>query len=158
MQVRLFNKEENRIVQAEEEQGEIQVKGPSIFNEYWNLPEVTAAEFEDGGWFKTGDIGVLSNEHPGMYKILGRSSVDIIKVRRQERLKTSSMLNMLHARPQSGGEKLSALDVERALLELDYITDAAVVGVPNEEWGQIVGRQLDSQKRTNDLSQRSAPS
>ncbi|GHJ85514.1 hypothetical protein NliqN6_1916 [Naganishia liquefaciens] len=116
--VRLFNKEENRLVEAEEEQGEIQVKGPGIFNEYWNLPEVTAAEFEDGEWFKTGDIGVLSKEHPGMYKIFGRSSVDIIK---------------------SGGEKLSALDVERALLELDYITDAAVVGVPNEEWGQIVG-------------------
>ncbi len=39
---------------------------------------------------------------------------------------------------QSGGEKLSALDIERSLLELEYITDTAVVGVPSEEWGQLV--------------------
>ncbi len=39
---------------------------------------------------------------------------------------------------QSGGEKLSAVDIERALLELDYITDAAVMGIPNEDWGQVV--------------------
>jgi malonyl-CoA/methylmalonyl-CoA synthetase len=91
VQVRLYNKEENRVVEAEGEQGEIQVKGPSIFNEYWNLPEVTAAEFEDGEWFKTGDVGVLSKEQPGMYKILGRSSVDIIKVSTGEALKSSSL-------------------------------------------------------------------
>ncbi|KAI5450739.1 hypothetical protein NCC49_002747 [Naganishia albida] len=118
VEVRLYNKDEARVIDAAEEQGEIQVRGPGIFNEYWNLPDVTAAEFEEGGWFKTGDVGVRSSEYPGMYRILGRSSVDIIK---------------------SGGEKLSALEVERALLELDYITDAAVVGVPDDEWGQIVG-------------------
>jgi malonyl-CoA/methylmalonyl-CoA synthetase len=91
VQVRLYNKEENRVVEAEGEQGEIQVKGPSIFNEYWNLPEVTAAEFEDGEWFKTGDVGVLSQEHSGMFKILGRSSVDIIKVRTGEALRSLSL-------------------------------------------------------------------
>jgi malonyl-CoA/methylmalonyl-CoA synthetase len=84
VQVRLFNKDENRVIDAEEEQGEIQVRGPGIFNEYWNLPEVTAGEFEEGGWFKTGDVGVRSKEYPEMYKILGRSSVDIIKVRTSE--------------------------------------------------------------------------
>lgn len=84
VQVRLYNKDENRAIDAEEEQGEIQVRGPGIFNEYWNLPEVTAGEFEDGGWFKTGDVGVRSKEYPEMYKILGRSSVDIIKVRTSE--------------------------------------------------------------------------
>lgn len=78
--MRLYNKDENRVVTAEDEQGEIQVKGPGIFNEYWNLPEVTAGEFEEGEWFKTGDVGVQSAEFPGMYKILGRNSVDFIKV------------------------------------------------------------------------------
>lgn len=117
VQVRLWDSDANELVEEYGREGEIQVKGPGIFNEYYNLPEATAKEF-DGDWFKTGDVGVRIKEQDGMYRVLGRKSVDIIK---------------------SGGEKLSALDIERALLELDYITDAAVVGIPNDEWGQIVG-------------------
>lgn len=138
VEVRLYNKDEARVIDAAEEQGEIQVRGPGIFNEYWNLPDVTEAEFEEGEWFKTGDVGVRSSEYPGMYRILGRSSVDIIKVSIVVQRTPVAKRCWLRAVKQSGGEKLSALEVERALLELDYITDAAVVGVPDDEWGQIV--------------------
>lgn len=113
------------------------MRGPGIFNEYYGLPEATTKEFEDGNWFKTGDVGLRSKQHRGMYKVLGRKSVDIIK---------------------SGGEKISALDIERELLELDYISDAAVVGIPDEDWGQVIGaivvsknKDLTLEKVRNDL-------
>ncbi len=78
--MRLWDAASSSIITAPETSGEIQVRGPGIFIEYWGLPKATASEF-DGAWFKTGDIGARSGEHEGMYKILGRSSVDIIKVR-----------------------------------------------------------------------------
>ncbi|MBV9775321.1 MAG: acyl-CoA synthetase, partial [Gemmatimonadetes bacterium] len=55
--------------------GEVEVRGPNVFLEYWRRPEATAASFRDG-WFRTGDVGVLED---GSYRLLGRSSVDIIK-------------------------------------------------------------------------------
>ncbi|MEX0842981.1 MAG: AMP-binding protein, partial [Gemmatimonadota bacterium] len=57
------------------EPGEIQVRGPTVFGEYWRRPEETEASFHDG-WFSTGDMAVVED---GAYRILGRSSVDIIK-------------------------------------------------------------------------------
>jgi len=98
--------------------GEIQVKGPNIFKHYYNRPEATAESFTDDGWFKTGDIAVLSN---GYYKILGRNSVDIIK---------------------SGGYKISALEIESELLKHPTIEQAGVVGIPDEEWGEVVAVAL----------------
>ncbi|MEY4986674.1 MAG: hypothetical protein RL567_453, partial [Bacteroidota bacterium] len=59
------------------EEGEIQVKGPTVFKEYWNKPESTAESFTEDGWFKTGDIAAI--DELGGYRILGRNSVDIIK-------------------------------------------------------------------------------
>ena len=97
--------------------GEIQVKGDSVFSEYWNKPEATANAFIDG-WFKTGDIAQLNEDS---YKILGRSSVDIIK---------------------SGGYKISALEIEEVLLSHPEIDECAVVGLPDEEWGEIVSAAL----------------
>lgn len=121
--------------------GEIQLRGPTVFREYWRNPEATAAEFvpsdDEGGapWFKTGDVAVrravdgeagkAAAEMPSqawtggdMYFILGRKSADIIK---------------------SGGEKVSALEVERELLSLPEVSEAAVVAVPSGKWGQKVG-------------------
>lgn len=92
----------------------------TIDHRYWNLPEATAKEFTSDGWFKTGDVAILSaldSDGKGQYKILGRNSADIIK---------------------SGGEKLSAIEIETAILELPGMKDCAVVGVPDEEWGQLV--------------------
>lgn len=97
--------------------GEIQVKGPNVFKEYWGKPEATQETFIDG-WFKTGDIAVLEG---GYYKILGRNSVDIIK---------------------SGGYKISALEIEEVLRKHPAIKDCGVVGIPDEEWGEIIGASL----------------
>lgn len=94
--------------------GEIQIKGPTVFSQYWERPEATAEAFTDDGWFRTGDTAVVEN---GRYRILGRSSVDILK---------------------SGGEKISALEIEDVLLRHDAVAEAAVVGIDDEEWGQRV--------------------
>ena len=97
--------------------GEIQVRGPSVFSEYWRHAEETRAAFADG-WFRTGDVAVMEG---GSYRILGRASVDIIK---------------------TGGEKVSALEVEEALREHPDVLDCAVVGVPDAEWGERVAAAL----------------
>jgi acyl-CoA synthetase (AMP-forming)/AMP-acid ligase II len=105
------------VTTADNEPGEIQVKGDNVFLEYWRKSEATAKEFTDDGFFKTGDIAVSDKSRQGAFFIQGRASVDIIK---------------------SGGYKISALDVERELLSLGVIDAAAVVGLDDEEWGQSV--------------------
>lgn len=96
------------------EPGEIIVKGEYVFQEYWNNPIATRKEFNGEGWFKTGDVAVIEE---GYFKILGRTSVDIIK---------------------SGGYKISALEIEEVLRIHPAVSDCAVVGVPNEEWGELI--------------------
>ncbi|XP_011751626.1 malonate--CoA ligase ACSF3, mitochondrial isoform X1 [Macaca nemestrina] len=98
----------------EEKEGELLVRGPSVFREYWNKPEETKSAFTLDGWFKTGDTVVFKD---GQYWIRGRTSVDIIK---------------------TGGYKVSALEVEWHLLAHPSITDVAVIGVPDMTWGQRV--------------------
>jgi malonyl-CoA/methylmalonyl-CoA synthetase len=67
------------------EPGEIQVKGANVFTGYWNDAAVTEKEHcvdQDGQrWFKTGDIGLRDTDEDGGFRVLGRNSVDIIKVR-----------------------------------------------------------------------------
>lgn len=144
VEARLVDVDSGEIIQPGEEvdangrerSGEIQLRGPTIFKEYWRNPEATAKEFvegEDGKgrWFKTGDVAVRvpvptagqnSAAQPWaqgpMYFIQGRKSADIIK---------------------TGGEKVSALEVERELLSLPEVAEAAVVAVPSGRWGQKVG-------------------
>ncbi len=91
--------------------GELQLKGAGVFSEYWQRPEATRASFTDG-WFHTGDIAAFED---GAYRLLGRSSVDIIK---------------------SGGDKISALEIEEVLRTHPAIGECAVVGVDDLEWGQ----------------------
>jgi malonyl-CoA/methylmalonyl-CoA synthetase len=93
--------------------GEIQVKGPGVFLEYWQNPEATAKAFQEE-WFRTGDFAVVENES---YRILGRLSVDIIK---------------------TGGYKVSALEIEEVLRTHPDIQECAVVGVDDPEWGERV--------------------
>ncbi|CVL06237.1 related to malonyl CoA synthetase [Fusarium mangiferae] len=109
--------------------GEIQLRGPTVFTGYWRNPEATAKEFTTDGWFKTGDIAIrrqVSESGLGRsgswakgpaYFIQGRRSADIIK---------------------TGGEKVSALEVEREILALPEVDECAVVGLPSEAWGQKV--------------------
>ncbi len=105
--------EHGNVIATEDEPGEIQARGPAIFSEYWNRPETTAASFDDG-WFRTGDMAVLQD---GYYRIMGRLSSDIIK---------------------SGAYKLSALEIEAVLVEHPAIRECAVIGVPDETWGELV--------------------
>jgi malonyl-CoA/methylmalonyl-CoA synthetase len=93
--------------------GEIEVRGPNLFLEYWRRPEATAAAFRNG-WFCTGDTAVVEE---GSYRILGRTSVDIIK---------------------TGGFKVSALEIEEALRINPAIAECAVVGVEDPEWGERI--------------------
>jgi len=93
--------------------GELEVRGPNVFLEYWRRPDATAAAFRDG-WFRTGDTAVVEQ---GAYRLLGRSSVDILK---------------------TGGYKVSALEIEEALREHPAIAECAVVGLPDAQWGDRV--------------------
>jgi len=97
-----------------DEPGEIIVKGKNVFQQYWRKPAATSETFTKDGWFKTGDIAIVEE---GYYKILGRSSVDIIK---------------------SGGYKISALEIEEVLRQSEMIEDCAVVGINDEEWGELI--------------------
>ena len=97
--------------------GEIEVRNPSVYREYWRRPEATQAAFRDG-WFRTGDIAVVEE---GFYRILGRNSVDILK---------------------TGGYKVSALEIEEAVREHPAVREVAVVGLPDPEWGELIGAAL----------------
>ncbi|KAI9592262.1 long-chain-fatty-acid-CoA ligase [Syncephalis fuscata] len=95
--------------------GEVQVRGPGLFKEYWRNPKATKEAWTDDFWFRTGDVGEWTAE--GGCRLLGRTSIDIIK---------------------SGGYKLSSLEIERVIIEHPDIQDCAVVGVDDETWGQRV--------------------
>ena len=112
VEVALFD-EDGKIIDSDDIPGEIRVKGENVFLEYWDNPRATEESFKDG-WFCTGDIAVRET---GYFRIMGRSSVDIIK---------------------SGGYKLSALEIEGTLLTHPKIQECAVVGMPDETWGEAV--------------------
>jgi len=99
---------------SEELSGDLQIRGSNVFKCYYGRDEATKKEFTEDGWFKTGDTAQFLEQS---FKILGRSSVDIIK---------------------SGGYKISALHVERLLLSHPDISDLAVVGLEDPVWGQKV--------------------
>ncbi|KAM5470554.1 hypothetical protein MferCBS49748_002370 [Microsporum ferrugineum] len=153
VEVRLFDLDKQEVIRPGEEidqdkrerVGEIQLRGPTIFKEYWQNEHATEESFTEdsdgkGRWFKTGDMAIrklvdgagqsTSNWAKGpLYFIQGRQSVDIIKV---------------------GGEKVSALEVERELLTLPQVLEAAVIGLQSEQWGQKVAAilVLDSKHST----------
>jgi malonyl-CoA/methylmalonyl-CoA synthetase len=97
--------------------GEIEVRGPSVFAEYWDKPDATREAFRDG-WFRTGDTAVVEN---GVYRILGRTNIEIFK---------------------TGGHKVSALEIEETLREHPAVAECAVVGVPDPEWGERVAAAI----------------
>jgi malonyl-CoA/methylmalonyl-CoA synthetase len=114
------------------ETGELLIRGPSVFPGYHRLPDATAASFTDG-WFRTGDT--VTRDEDGYFRILGRTSVDILK---------------------SGGYKLSALEIEEALREHPAILEVAVIGIPDESWGErvvacVVARPGRESECTTDL-------
>jgi malonyl-CoA/methylmalonyl-CoA synthetase len=98
--------------------GEIEVRGPQVFLEYWRRPDATREAFRDG-WFRTGD---LSRIEDGYYRILGRTSVDIIK---------------------TGGFKVSALEIEEELRQHPSVAECAVIGVNDPEWGERIAAAVE---------------
>jgi len=105
--------EDGAELEGEDNPGEIWLRGANVFSEYWRNPEATEDSFTDG-WFRTGDMAVRER---GYYRIMGRLSMDIIK---------------------SGGEKLSALEIEDVLLTHPDIAECAVIGAPDDTWGEAV--------------------
>jgi fatty-acyl-CoA synthase len=97
---------------ARGERGEILVRGPNNLLEYWNNPEATAAAIVDG-WFHTGDIGYQDDE--GFYYVVDRTK-DMIK---------------------SGSENIYPAELEAVLAECRDIAESAVVGRPDETWGEV---------------------
>jgi acyl-CoA synthetase (AMP-forming)/AMP-acid ligase II len=94
------------------EPGEIVLRGPKVFAGYWRNPEATAAAIRDG-WFHTGDIGRLDED--GYLFILDRKKDLII----------------------SGGENIASPEVERVLYEHSAVLECAVVGRPDDRWGEV---------------------
>ncbi|MFT4213911.1 MAG: long-chain fatty acid--CoA ligase [Microbacterium sp.] len=93
--------------------GEIEVRGPNVFLGYHGLPEATAAAFVDGGWFRSGDLGHLDDD--GYLYIADRLKDMII----------------------SGGENIYPAEIEDQLASIDGVTGSAVIGVPDEHWGEV---------------------
>ncbi len=92
--------------------GEIWVKGPNVIKEYWNRPDATASAFEQG-WFKSGDLGYFDDE--GFIFISDRLKDMII----------------------SGGENIYSAEVENIIMEFSEIAAVALVGIPDEKWGEV---------------------
>ncbi|MDX2954265.1 acyl-CoA synthetase [Streptomyces caniscabiei] len=96
------------------EPGEVVVRGPNVTAGYWNDPGATRAAFDDEGWFHSGDVGHLDED--GCLHIVDRLKDMII----------------------SGGENVYPAEVERVLAAMPGVVDVAVVGIPDEEWGETV--------------------
>ncbi len=109
--VRIVN-EDGRDV-ATGEIGEIWIRGPNVIPGYWQNPEATDAAF-GGGWFRTGDLGL--RDEAGLYYVVDRMKDVIIR----------------------GGENVYCAEVEAALLEHPRVRDAAVVGLPHQDYGEEV--------------------
>ncbi|WP_194396853.1 acyl-CoA synthetase [Microbacterium atlanticum] len=93
--------------------GEIEVAGPNVFLGYHGLPAETAAVFTDDGWYRSGDLGYLDPE--GYLYISDRLKDMII----------------------SGGENIYPAEVENLIADIEGISGVAVVGVPDERWGEV---------------------
>jgi len=94
--------------------GELLIRGECLFSGYWRDPEATAAAFAEGGWYRTGDIGMLTAD--GYLYILDRAKDMII----------------------SGGENIYPAEVEAVLARHPAVADVAVLGRPEPTWGEAV--------------------
>ena len=97
-----------------DERGEICIKGPNIMKGYWNRPEATANAIDEMGWFHSGDVGYIDEE--GYLYICDRLKDMVI----------------------TGGENVYPAEVESVLFEHPAITEVAVIGLPDEKWGEAV--------------------
>ena len=120
--------------------GGIQVRGPNVFSGYWRMPEKTAEEFTEDGWFRTGDVGQI--DAAGYVTIVGRSKDLVI----------------------SGGYNVVPAEIEGYLNEMPGVAESAVIGVPHPDFGEGVvavvvprpGAALDAEALTAALKGRIA--
>jgi fatty-acyl-CoA synthase len=110
LEIDIWNEEQRSLSAGEP--GEIVIRGPKVFKGYWRDPEATAAAFV-GGWFHTGDIGVRDED--GYLFIVDRLKDMIV----------------------SGGENIASSEIERVLYEHDAVLEVAVVGRPDDRWGEV---------------------
>ena len=94
------------------EMGEIWLRGPNLMTDYWGDPEATAGAFTEGGWFRTGDLGRVDRD--GYFVVEDRKTDMIV----------------------SGGENIYPAELERILAEAEDLAEFAVVGRPDETWGE----------------------
>jgi len=94
------------------EVGELVIRGPNLMKEYWNRPEATEEAFS-GGWFHTGDLARM-DEDGDLYIVERKKDMFI-----------------------SGGENVYPAEVENAIFELPQVSEAAVIGVKDEKWGEV---------------------
>ena len=95
------------------EPGELWLAGPTVFGGYLDAPEATAKSMAEGGWFRTGDV--LSRDDEGFYTVCGRQKEMFI----------------------SGGENVYPAEVEAAIYRVSGVAQVAVLGVPDERWGEV---------------------
>jgi fatty-acyl-CoA synthase len=111
VEIRARGDEDDFIPWDGESMGELEVRGPWVASSYYEAPE-GADKFTDDGWFKTGDIVTI--DQYGFIKITDRSK-DLIK---------------------SGGEWISSVELENALMSHEAVSQAAVIAIPHEKWDE----------------------
>lgn len=115
VQTRLVDDDGAEVAHDGETIGRLEVKSPTMFDGYLNRADATADAFTTDGWYRTGDVAVIDAD--GMHRIVGRESVDLIK---------------------SGGYRIGAGEIETILLGHAGVSEAAVVGVPDDDLGQRI--------------------
>jgi fatty-acyl-CoA synthase len=110
-EVRIVGADDELVPNDGETPGEVEIRGPTVIGEYFENPEASAAAMHDG-WLRTGDVGTLDSE--GWLRITDRAK-DVIK---------------------SGGEWISSVDLESALMAHPTVVEAAVIALPDERWSE----------------------
>ena len=113
VQLKVVREDGTEVAWDDREVGEIVVKGDSVTSGYWHLPEETAKALKDG-WLHTGDLAVVDSE--GYVNIVDRKKDMIV----------------------TGGENVYSTEVENVLYEHPAVLEAAVIGIPDEKWGEAV--------------------
>jgi len=112
LETRIADEAGNEVAQGEI--GEIEIRGPIVMAGYWNRPEATAETIRPDGWLRTGDAGFMDKD--GFFFVHDRVKDMIV----------------------SGGENVYPAEVENAILGCPGVADAAVIGVPDDKWGEAV--------------------
>ena len=110
---RVVDEHDRPLPPGDAQAGELVLKGPACFSGYFGDPDASRAAFDGDGWFHTGDMARVDED--GFYYIVDRKKDMFI----------------------SGGENVYPAEIERALYEHPAVARCAVIGVPDERWGQV---------------------